>query len=332
MSTGKNKSWKHAFRCEHCGKMSAGRKDGANRFCCPEHQNEFQVGKWFSCSRCLASVGFGAKTAARILGIVHSTNINRTWKKNGIESIRPQSGSWKHEGSKTARSIPPSWEDVYAEYWMQETDPNSIERSFPDWSSIITKERNLERVRITSKEKYRGMDLQQRRERNASLIARAIERMGEYEYKRKKAANLATWKKRNPERHREGQKMALRRMRKNNVGFRCVCNLRNRFKDIMRSVTNGGTDHFSGLIGCTSKQLAGHLESRFKRGMTWANYGTKWHVDHILPCASFDHADPKQRAQCWHWTNLQPLEAKRNMDKKDMITEPQMSLLLCATH
>ena len=107
---------------------------------------------------------------------------------------------------------------------------------------------------------------------------------------------------------------------------------RRRFKGIIETIRRGGSRGVSSLTGCTAMQLRRHLESGFKRGMTWDNYGTHWHVDHILPVASFDHTDLRQIAQCWHWTNLQPLEARANILKGDSITEPQMQLLLCATH
>jgi hypothetical protein len=107
---------------------------------------------------------------------------------------------------------------------------------------------------------------------------------------------------------------------------------RRRFKGIIQTIKRGGSRSVSSLTGCTANQLKRHLESAFKRGMTWDNHGTYWHIDHILPVASFDHSDPKQVAQCWHWTNLRPLEAKANISKGDRITNPQMQLLLCATH
>ena len=48
--------------------------------------------------------------------------------------------------------------------------------------------------------------------------------------------------------------------------------------------------------------------------MTRDNYGM-WHVDHIIPCASFDFSDPKQQELCFHYTNLQPLWAEDNLKK-----------------
>ena len=68
------------------------------------------------------------------------------------------------------------------------------------------------------------------------------------------------------------------------------------------------------LTGCTIRYLRSHLESQFKPGMTWANYGA-WHIDHIRPCASFNLLDAQQQSECFHWSNLQPLWASENCSK-----------------
>lgn len=62
-----------------------------------------------------------------------------------------------------------------------------------------------------------------------------------------------------------------------------------------------------------------HIESKFKKGMYWNNYGSHWHIDHIVPLSRFDLSDPYQAKLANHWTNLQPLEASRNMEKSDRI-------------
>lgn len=69
------------------------------------------------------------------------------------------------------------------------------------------------------------------------------------------------------------------------------------------------------LVGCTRSELKAHLELKFKPGMTWATYG-KWHVDHIRPVALYDLSDPAQVRACFHYTNLQPLWACENFQKK----------------
>jgi hypothetical protein len=91
-------------------------------------------------------------------------------------------------------------------------------------------------------------------------------------------------------------------------------NLRTR---IRKSLTEQGaykTATTEALLGCSIAQCRVHLEKQFQDGMSWDNYG-EWHIDHIRPCASFDLLDPEQQAQCFHYTNLQPLWAVDNLRK-----------------
>lgn len=67
-------------------------------------------------------------------------------------------------------------------------------------------------------------------------------------------------------------------------------------------------------LGCSIAELKLHLEKQFADGMTWENYG-KWHIDHIIPLASFDLTDREQLLQACHYTNLQPLWAEDNLRK-----------------
>jgi len=74
------------------------------------------------------------------------------------------------------------------------------------------------------------------------------------------------------------------------------------------------------LIGCDVKELKSHLEKQFTDGMNWENYG-KWHIDHIIPCASFDLTDPQQQKKYFHYSNLQPLWAVDNIRKSDKVVD-----------
>jgi len=72
-----------------------------------------------------------------------------------------------------------------------------------------------------------------------------------------------------------------------------------------------------GLIGCSALELRRHIETLWLDGMSWDNYGLHgWHVDHIIPCAVFELADPVEQKQCFHHTNLQPLWAEDNLAKR----------------
>lgn len=67
-------------------------------------------------------------------------------------------------------------------------------------------------------------------------------------------------------------------------------------------------------LGCTIREFREYLAERFLEGMTWQNYG-EWHVDHIKPLASFDLTDEEQFKVACHYTNLQPMWAKDNLQK-----------------
>jgi hypothetical protein len=72
------------------------------------------------------------------------------------------------------------------------------------------------------------------------------------------------------------------------------------------------------IIGCTIKEFKEHIESLFKEGMTWENYGPKgWHIDHIKPYKLFNLLDPEEQKKCCHYTNLQPLWWHENIAKSD---------------
>lgn len=75
------------------------------------------------------------------------------------------------------------------------------------------------------------------------------------------------------------------------------------------------------MLGCSIQEMKNHLQKQFKRGMTWENHGTHWHVDHIVPLSQFDFTNPIQAALATHYTNLQPMWAKENLSKSDRITQ-----------
>jgi hypothetical protein len=53
--------------------------------------------------------------------------------------------------------------------------------------------------------------------------------------------------------------------------------------------------------------------------MTFENYGSYWHVDHVIPCSKFNFENEENIKDCFRWSNLQPLEAKLNISKQDKI-------------
>lgn len=90
-----------------------------------------------------------------------------------------------------------------------------------------------------------------------------------------------------------------------------------RIRSRVRNVLNGKVKSKSTLelLGCSIDDLKDHLESKFYANMSWENYGSYWHIDHIHPCASFNLQNEEEQKICFHYSNLQPLTAKDNIIK-----------------
>jgi hypothetical protein len=100
---------------------------------------------------------------------------------------------------------------------------------------------------------------------------------------------------------------------KNNPTYKIKDNLRHRIYMALKGTVK--SKRTIDLLGTSIDNLWNHLEKTFKPGMTKNNYGKIWHVDHKIPCASFDLTKPEEQAKCFHYTNLQALFAKENLSK-----------------
>lgn len=114
----------------------------------------------------------------------------------------------------------------------------------------------------------------------------------------------------------------------NDPSFRIRCSISRRLASAMFDAKTSKKSSVMKYLGCSIHEFSAWLEKKFNKKMTWENYGNYWNIDHILPCASFDHTDEKQVHICWHFTNMQPLPAIKNLKKSDKITAPQMFLQL----
>jgi hypothetical protein len=60
--------------------------------------------------------------------------------------------------------------------------------------------------------------------------------------------------------------------------------------------------------------LKNHIKKQFDK-MSWNNYVSYQHIDHIIPQAYLPYAlmSDDNFIKCWSFNNLRPLEAKLNM-------------------
>jgi hypothetical protein len=117
--------------------------------------------------------------------------------------------------------------------------------------------------------------------------------------------------------HPEVRRRSLQtQMHKRHVRIRT--RIRDRIGRAIRRAGCGQTLTGSNLryLGCTAHEACDHLESLFKDGMTWENYGRGgWEIDHVIPLAMFNLQDEDDRKRAFHYTNIQPLWAEENRKK-----------------
>ncbi len=70
-------------------------------------------------------------------------------------------------------------------------------------------------------------------------------------------------------------------------------------------------------LGCDINTFISHMEKKLTEDMTWDNI----HIDHIKPVSRFNLDLEEEFNKCSHYTNLQPLLAKDNMNKHNKWTD-----------
>jgi hypothetical protein len=70
------------------------------------------------------------------------------------------------------------------------------------------------------------------------------------------------------------------------------------------------------LLGYSAEEFKNHIQSSFKEGMSWDNWG-EWHIDHIIPVSKFDKNTPVNIVNSLD--NLQPLWASENLSKNNRL-------------
>ena len=184
--------------------------------------------------------------------------------------------------------------------------------------------------------------VRERRNSDSAFVARIREKAKEsyQRNKSKRRQKSAEYYRKNRDavlnRHKKYQRenaqaifTKIKERKQKDPAFRVTCSLRSRLRRFIKKERT-----FPG-VGCTRDELNAHIESLWDEGMTWENYG-QWHIDHIMPCSSFDLMDPKQIAECFHYTNLQPLWAKENIMKSNKVVyrkgEAQLGFVLSTNH
>lgn len=141
-----------------------------------------------------------------------------------------------------------------------------------------------------------------------------------YEWRRNNREKVKETARKCYEKHRDKirdfNREYIKRRRRENPQVRLADRLRAAVYRGLKGQTKGKGFSALDLLGCSISHLKSHIESMFVDGMSWDNWSKDgWHIDHIVPLASFDLTDEAQRRAALHYTNLRPLWAKDNLSK-----------------
>jgi uncharacterized protein (DUF983 family) len=120
----------------------------------------------------------------------------------------------------------------------------------------------------------------------------------------------------------------MARLKKENPSFKIACNMRSRMKDAFKSYNTKikKCDHTKAILGCSMAFLCEWFTFRFTVDMNFKNYGSLWHMDHVVPCCRFDLTDDDEQRKCFHWTNLKPMNGKENISKNGKMCKNEIKI------
>jgi len=111
-----------------------------------------------------------------------------------------------------------------------------------------------------------------------------------------------------------------RKKYKTDPHFNIKMRLSARIREVLKAVNTTKRNRTVEYLGISIPEFKKYIEKQFyinlKTGemMGWQN-SNKWHIDHIIPCVSYDLTDIKAQKKCFHYTNLRPLWAEENLKK-----------------
>ena len=154
-----------------------------------------------------------------------------------------------------------------------------------------------------------------RKTKNWRLENKERVKISSYEYRKYNLGKILEWKRQHSEVIREYNRKATVKRRST-----CKGKLDHNISNLIYLSLKKGSKqsrHWEDLVGYTINQLKEHLEEKFISEMNWDNQGRYWHIDHKIPISAFNFSCPEDIdfRRCWALSNLQPLEARKNISK-----------------
>lgn len=120
----------------------------------------------------------------------------------------------------------------------------------------------------------------------------------------------------NPEKYRKLYRRSELKREQERPWLKMLKSQRRRINEVMRDARLRKKSRTFEMLGYTPEQLKSHIESQFVFGMTWDNYGSEWHVDHIKPVTWFNVKNEQDLAKIWDLSNLMPRWATNSISER----------------
>ena len=175
------------------------------------------------------------------------------------------------------------------------------------------REKNRELLKQKGKE-YREKNKEQIKERNKDR-KKFYDKKFYDKNKEKLKERSKDYYEKNKEEIRKKQNNYQKNKRKNDIIFKIRSNLRGRLRLCINSYVKKETTNI--LISCNPDFFIKWIEYQFNTYMSWDNYGKYWQLDHVKPLSLFNLKNKNERIIAMHWSNIRPLESKKNNSKNN---------------
>lgn len=134
--------------------------------------------------------------------------------------------------------------------------------------------------------------------------------------RKRQIAKNAIWQRDNRDRISENTK----RRRRSDPDFVVAVAARGMLRRHIKNIGGEKANRTHEILGYTPDQLREHIERQFAKGMNWGNYGTDWHIDHIVSMSEHIQNGETDPSIVNCLTNLMPLWAEDNLRKGSLRT------------
>ncbi len=169
-------------------------------------------------------------------------------------------------------------------------------------------------------EKRKNYQKEYYRENSELYKDRTKKRRKENPEREKEARNK--YREENKEKLNEYHRKWKENKRNTDIQYKLQSNMSRRIRYELNTLLKGKkTKRTTEYIGCSIEELKAHLEKMFTTEMSWQNYGSVWHIDHKIPCATWNFENAFENRCCWNYRNLSPMLASENQSKHDKYDE-----------